>query len=144
MRAFPALPLLAAALLASACAGPSSIAPSSSIILRASGGRVAAAAPVDLELWNRSDQPLGYNACVGLILERREGDGWARVSHQPPGTACTLQLDVLQPGASMLLRVPRLPTMTAGTYRAHLQVEWPLGDGKVEASSPEFTVEGGA
>lgn len=136
------LPLAAVVLALTACASSSqgTVSPEE-IVLRPARTSFAAGESLDLEFWNRSDRPLGYNACSGLILERRlSGSEWDRVSYLPPGTACTLQLDVLQPSRSTLLRMPLTEPLPPGAYRVRMHVEWPLGNGRVEVRSDPFSV----
>lgn len=111
------------------------------VLLRPARTSFAAGESMDLEFWNRSDQALGYNACSGLILERRSGgDVWERVSHQPPGSACTLELTTMAPGASTLVRIPPPASLAPGAYRVRMHVEWPLGNGRVELRTTPFQV----
>ncbi|MBW3535250.1 MAG: hypothetical protein KY453_08565 [Gemmatimonadetes bacterium] len=135
-------PLVAALLTLTACAGSSQgVVPPEEIVLRPTRTSFAPGEAMDLELWNRSRDAMGFNACSGLILERRlGGDAWDRVSHQPPGTACTLQLDALEPDRSTLVRIPPPDGLPPGVYRVRMHVEWPLGDGRVEVRSPPFSV----
>lgn len=135
-------PLLVAGLvLLNACASSQASVSPEEIVLRPTRTAFAAGENMDLELWNRSSDPFGYNACSGLILERRVGgDAWDRVSHQPPGTACTLQLDTLRPDGSTLIRIPPPDGLPQGVYRVRMHVEWPLGNGRVEVRSQPFSV----
>ena len=131
----------AAVLVLAACASAGPAVTDDDILLRPARTSFAAGESLDLEFWNRSASPVGYNACSGLILERRlSGSAWERVSHQPPGTACTLQLDALQPNRTTLIRIPPPAPFPAGAYRVRMHVEWPLGNGRVEVVSQPFTV----
>lgn len=90
-------------------------------------------------LRNDSDQALGYNLCM-KVLERRIDGQWRSVQSLPENTACTLQLDVLDPGESALGGLVVHSFIEPGTYRFRTSVEWPLSDGNRELVTNQFRV----
>lgn len=93
---------------------------------------------VELTLVNRSARQVGYNLCPS-VLQRQVGGQW-----QPATIAftevCTMELRILEPGASASFRHP-LPTgLQPGTYRFWAGVEWPMGEDRVGVQSGPFEV----
>jgi hypothetical protein len=106
--------------------------------LTAQPATVRAGGTVDLTLTNRSEHALGYNLCPAS-LERRVGDDWQQ-HPESPAEVCTMELRVLQPGASGTYQHTLPPTLPAGTYRFWAGVEWPLGEDRVGIRSTTFVV----
>jgi hypothetical protein len=95
---------------------------------------------VRLTLTNRSDREVGYNLCPST-LQRRAGNDWQQSSLRFT-EVCTMELRVLQPGASDTFRHPLPAGLPAGTYRFRASVEWPLGEGQIMVHSAPFEVAG--
>lgn len=113
--------------------------PPSGLVLSVPGGEWGHDDTIQVVLRNESDRPLGYNLCMKL-LERRENGRWQAVQTLPENTACTAQLNVLEPGESVVGPQVVYSFIQEGTYRFRTGVEWPLNDGNVELVSNEFRV----
>ncbi|HSJ24724.1 MAG TPA: hypothetical protein VK929_08665 [Longimicrobiales bacterium] len=100
--------------------------------------RLRAGDSLELTLTNRSEQQLGYNLCTSAI-ERRTAAGEWEVHPVPLAEVCTMELRVLDPGASDTFR-HNLPALQPGTYRFRAGVEWPLGGDRVGVTSTTFDV----
>jgi hypothetical protein len=93
---------------------------------------------ITLTLTNRSDQEVGYNLCPSVLQRRVEGE-W-QTSAVPFTEVCTMELRVLDPGASGTFRHPLPAGIPAGTYRFRTGVEWPLGGDRADVESAPFEV----
>lgn len=101
-------------------------------------GQMRAGDSFEMTLVNRSEHQLGYNLCTSGI-ERQTAAGEWQVHPVPLAEACTMELRVLNPGASGSFRHD-LPALEPGTYRFRAGVEWPLGQDRVGVISTPFTV----
>lgn len=101
--------------------------------------RVRAGDPITLTLTNRSDRQIGYNLCPA-VLDRRVGGEWQEHPERP-AEVCTMELRILEPGASDTFRHTLPATLPAGSYRFRLGVEWPLGEDRAGVASEPFEVE---
>lgn len=68
---------------------------------------------ITLTLENGLAEPIGYNLCTNA-LERQDGGTWQTV---PSDRMCTMELRLLEPGASATYRQQIEPGLTAGVYR---------------------------
>jgi hypothetical protein len=134
-------PIVVAALLLAACSPqvPADTPGTGSFAtLSVQPARTSPGGEVTITLTNRSERDIGYNLCPA-VLDRRVGDDW--VQHpEPPAEVCTMELRILQPGASDSFRHSLPAGLPAGTYRFRLGVEWPLGDARVGVASGPFEV----
>lgn len=94
---------------------------------------------IQLRLRNDTDRSLGYNLCI-RTLDRRVAGGWVPVQSKPENTACTGELNVLQPGREALSGQTIYSFIPGGTYRFRTSVEWPLNDGEVSVTSNGFGI----
>jgi hypothetical protein len=135
-------PAIVAALIAAACA-PQAPADSPGTgdfaTLTVQPPRSGPGGDVTITLTNRSERDIGYNLCPA-VLDRLVGDEWAQ-HPEPPAQVCTMELRILQPGASDSFRHTLPSGLPAGTYRFRLGVEWPLGDTRVGVTSAPFQIE---
>lgn len=89
-----------------------------------------------IRLRNTTSGPLGYNLCH-TTLERSVGTDWRRVDED---RVCTMELRILQAGATATYE-HRLPAnLTAGEYRYRTQVEREGAQRMESAVSNTFTV----
>ncbi|HSJ08186.1 MAG TPA: hypothetical protein VK936_15880 [Longimicrobiales bacterium] len=134
-------PIILIALLVSACAPhvpAESTGTGDFATLAVEPARTSPGGEVTITLTNRSGREIGYNLCPA-VLDRRVGADWAQ-HPEAPAEVCTMELRILQPGASDSFRHSLPAGLTAGTYRFRLGVEWPLGDARVGVASGPFEV----
>lgn len=99
----------------------------------------AAAAPGDsitLTLSNTAAERIGYNLCTSS-LERQRGESWDVV---PADVVCTMELRMLDPGATADYRTALPPTLAPGSYRYTTSSELMQTGSRHTVASDPFTV----
>ena len=102
-------------------------------LLRTSATVYAPGASGDLILNNARSHAIGYNLCTAG-LERRQGGAW--VSAERGDRACTMELRLLEPGATASFRFTLPADLAAGEYRYSTRLEnMTTGSGEVHSSN---------
>lgn len=112
---------------------------SDDVDLRADADSFEPGATVSLTLRNESGEALGYNLCFH-DLERREDDGWERVSGA--GQICTAVLYTLEDGGSATYSASLPSTLGEGAYRFRTSVHFVDRGESRDAVTPPFEVRG--
>jgi hypothetical protein len=86
-----------------------------------------------LMLDNGAPHRIGYNLCASA-LQRRTATGWS----EGMTDICTMQLNVLEPGADATYE--KRPELTAGEYRYVTRIENPLGSPPQTIATEPFVV----
>jgi hypothetical protein len=73
---------------------------------------------LELQVHNRSSQPIGYNLCASS-LERRSEGRWQAV---PTQRMCTMELRSLPPGEAARYRIA-ITDLAPGEYRARARID---------------------
>jgi hypothetical protein len=135
----PLAALLAALLVVAGCSlPPGAGAGPADAELRVDRDPIAPGAQFTLSLANRSGSQIGYNLCVAA-LDRRVGGDWQSSPH-PLTEVCTMELRLLEPGATATFQHTMPAAAPAGEYRIRTAVEAPLGEGQVGVATPAFRV----
>lgn len=92
---------------------------------------------VEIKLRNTSGKRLGSNLCF-VRLEVEDTGSWRHVPHLAPNEACTSELRVIPPGASMKGQMNLPGDLESGTYRLRLILE--VGDNRRTVTSETFRV----
>lgn len=93
---------------------------------------------VEIKLRNKSAGRLGSNLCF-VQLEVKDGYSWRHVPHLAPNEACTSELRLMPPGASMNGQINLPRDLKSGSYRLRLDVE--VGDDRRKVTSGSFRVQ---
>jgi hypothetical protein len=98
-----------------------------------------AGAELRLDLRNETGDGLGVNVCVST-LEVRDGTDWRR-SPQQPDEICTMELRILEPGASASHTFTLPAGLGSGEYRFVTDVERMESGERGPVASAPFTVD---
>ncbi|MBW3589494.1 MAG: hypothetical protein KY429_08745 [Actinobacteria bacterium] len=94
---------------------------------------------VEVKLRNMFVRRLGSNLCFAR-LEVEDRDSWRHIPHLGPNEACTSELRIILPGASMQGQMTLPGDVRSGIYRLSLDVE--VGGDRRTITSETFRVEG--
>lgn len=101
-------------------------------------GRYGPGDVVEITLRNKSAERLGSNLCF-VQLEVKDGLRWHHVPHLAPNEACTSELRIVPPGASMKGQINLPRDLKSGSYRLRLEVE--MGANRRTLTSGTFRVQ---
>lgn len=101
-------------------------------------GRYEPGDVVEITFRNKSAGRLGSNLCF-VQLEVKDGLSWRHVPHLAPNDACTSELRIVGPGASMNGQINLPRDLKSGSYRLRLDVQ--VGDDRRKVTSGTFRVQ---
>ena len=106
-------------LLALAGCSASTAAPTDDVVLVPTKSVYAPGETVSAQLFNRSEDRIGYGAC-SVRLEHLSGSQWVLIG--PEEVPCILILYVLEPASTRTLQTPLNQTLETGTYRLRQEI----------------------
>ena len=107
--------------------------------LRTGATQYRAGATAELILTNTFSEQIGYNLC-SAALERNRNGSWAAVD--PEGRVCTLELRILEPGATTTYRWDLPANLAPGEYRFRTTIHEMVGQATRVVTSNSFQVTG--
>lgn len=131
-------PLLVLAL--SGCSG-STTPQTSDVVLVPTKNLYTSGETVSAQLFNRSQEQIGYGAC-SLRIERFEAAGWVLIG--PEQVPCIAILYVLEGGNARILQLQLDPTLGAGIYRLRHEILPHTSLPVRYIRSPEFRLQNAA